>query len=52
MVLVSLSDSFEFKGTKPDLINAGVNPCAGTGSRCVQQDVSHLQFFFSIGQTF
>ena len=43
---------FGFKGTEQDLINAGVNPCAGAGSRCVQQDVSHLQFFFSIGQTF
>jgi outer membrane protein insertion porin family len=43
---------FGFKGTEQDLINAGVNPCAGASSKCVQQDVSHLQFFFSIGQTF
>ena len=41
-----------FKGTQQDLINAGVNPCAGVPSRCVQQSVSHFQYFFSIGQTF
>jgi outer membrane protein insertion porin family len=43
---------FGFSGSETDLINAGVNPCAGTPSRCVEQSVSHFQFFFSIGQTF
>jgi outer membrane protein assembly factor BamA len=46
---------FGFKGTQQDLLNAGVNPCAsapGVPSRCVEQSVSHFQFFFSIGQTF
>ena len=43
---------FGFKGTQQDLINAGVNPCAGASSACVQQNVSHFQYFFSIGQTF
>jgi outer membrane protein assembly factor BamA len=43
---------FGFKGTLQDLINAGVNPCAGVPSQCVVQSVSHFQYFFSIGQTF
>ncbi len=43
---------FGFKGTEQDLVNAGVNPCAGVPSLCVQQSVSHFQPFFSIGQTF
>ena len=43
---------FGFKGTEQDLINAGVKPCAGVPSLCVQQSVSHFQYFFSIGQTF
>ncbi len=43
---------FGFKGTEQDLINAGVNPCAGVPSQCVAQGVSHFQYFFSIGQTF
>jgi len=43
---------FGFKGTEQDLINAGVNPCAGPANLCVQQNVSHFQYFFSIGQTF
>ncbi len=43
---------FGFKGTLQDLINAGVNPCAGAASQCVVQGVSHFQYFFSIGQTF
>jgi outer membrane protein insertion porin family len=46
---------FGFKGSEQDLVNAGVNPCAaapGVASRCVEQAVSHFQFFFSIGQTF
>ena len=43
---------FGFKGTLQDLINAGVNPCAGPASQCVVQGVSHFQYFFSIGQTF
>ncbi len=41
---------FGFKGSEQDLINAGVNPCS-TG-KCTVQNVSHFQFFFSIGQTF
>ena len=40
-----------FKGTTEDLLNAGRNPCDVAG-RCVPQNVSHFQFFFSIGQTF
>jgi outer membrane protein assembly complex protein YaeT len=46
---------FGFKGTEQDLLNAGTNPCAAGGpyaKLCVQTGVSHLQFFFSIGQTF
>jgi outer membrane protein assembly complex protein YaeT len=46
---------FGFKGTQQDLIGAGVTPCsppAGIPNQCVQQGVSHFQFFFSIGQTF
>jgi hypothetical protein len=32
-----------------------VNPCSpppGIPNQCVSQNVSHFQFFFSIGQTF
>ena len=46
---------FGFKGTEQDLLNAGTSPCAAGGpyaNLCVQTAVSHLQFFFSIGQTF
>jgi outer membrane protein assembly complex protein YaeT len=46
---------FGFKGTEQDLLNAGTSPCAPGGpyaNLCVQTGVSHLQFFFSIGQTF
>ena len=43
---------FGFKGSLQDLVNAGVNPCAGVPSKCVVQSVSHFQYFFSIGQTF
>ncbi|MBV9506565.1 MAG: BamA/TamA family outer membrane protein [Acidobacteriia bacterium] len=46
---------FGFQGSEQDLVNAGVTPCApqpGGQSRCVDQAVSHFQFFFSIGQTF
>jgi outer membrane protein assembly complex protein YaeT len=46
---------FGFKGSQQDLVNAGVNPCSpppGVASQCVAQNVSHFQFFFSIGQTF
>jgi outer membrane protein assembly factor BamA len=42
---------FGFKGTPQDLLNAGVDPCLNSG-KCVQQSVSHFQYFFSIGQTF
>jgi outer membrane protein assembly complex protein YaeT len=43
---------YGFKGTEQDLVNAGVNPCQPVVNQCTQQSVSHLQFFFSIGQTF
>jgi len=43
---------FGFKGTLEDLINAGVNPCQTAPGKCVEQGISHFQFFFSIGQTF
>jgi outer membrane translocation and assembly module TamA len=41
-----------FQGSIADLLNAGVNPCSGVPSKCVEQSVSHFQFFFSIGQAF
>jgi outer membrane protein insertion porin family len=44
-----------FKGTLEQLQNAGVTPCPapnGAPYQCVVQNVSHFQFFFSIGQTF
>jgi outer membrane translocation and assembly module TamA len=44
---------FGFNGTQAQLLNAGVNPCAGPyANLCTQQSVSHFQFFFSIGQAF
>jgi len=46
---------FGFRGTPQDLVTAGVNPCAPASpvvSQCQVQNVSHFQFFFSIGQTF
>ena len=46
---------FGFKGTAQDLVTAGVNPCSPASpvaNQCVVQNVSHFQFFFSIGQTF
>ncbi len=46
---------FGFKGTEQELVNAGVTPCAppaGVANQCMVQNVSHFQFFFSIGQTF
>jgi outer membrane protein insertion porin family len=48
---------FGFKGTQSDLFNAGPMPCA-TGQpappvgQCVGQSIGHVQYFFSIGQTF
>jgi outer membrane protein assembly complex protein YaeT len=42
---------FGFKGTQQDLINAGRDPCLNS-NKCVVQNVSHFQYFFSIGQTF
>uniref|UniRef100_Q02B19 Outer membrane protein assembly factor BamA n=1 Tax=Solibacter usitatus (strain Ellin6076) TaxID=234267 RepID=Q02B19_SOLUE len=42
---------FGFKGTQQDLLNAGVNPCLNS-PQCVVQNISHFQYFFSIGQTF
>jgi outer membrane protein insertion porin family len=44
-----------FNGTLVQLINAGPVPCpapAGAGYQCNVQNVSHFQYFFSIGQTF
>jgi outer membrane protein assembly complex protein YaeT len=44
-----------FNGTIEQLISAGVNPCpapAGAPYQCNVQNVSHFQYFFSIGQTF
>jgi outer membrane protein assembly factor BamA len=46
---------FGFKGTEQELFNAGVNPCSpppGIPNQCTVTNVSHFQFFFSIGQTF
>ncbi len=43
---------FGFKGSQQDLVNAGVSPCTNDPAKCVEQGVSHFQFFFSIGQTF
>ena len=43
---------FGFNGTQEDLFKAGVNPCATSPNLCSQQNVSHFQFFFSLGQTF
>ena len=44
-----------FNGTLEELLNAGVSPCpapAGAPYQCNVQNVSHFQYFFSIGQTF
>jgi len=44
-----------FNGTTEQLINAGPVPCpapAGAPYQCNVQNVSHFQYFFSIGQTF
>ena len=48
---------FGFKGTQSDLLNAGPLPCAPGQppppvGQCVIQRIGHLQYFFSIGQTF
>jgi outer membrane protein insertion porin family len=42
---------FGFPGTQEELLNAGVNPC-GTPGVCRQTSTGHVQYFFSIGQTF
>jgi len=44
-----------FNGTIEQLLGAGVSPCpapAGAQYQCNVQNVSHFQYFFSIGQTF
>jgi outer membrane protein assembly complex protein YaeT len=44
-----------FNGTLEQLLNAGVTPCpapAGAPYQCNVQNVSHFQYFFSIGQSF
>jgi outer membrane protein assembly factor BamA len=44
---------YGFKGSLQDLLNAGVDPCnPNAATLCQVQSVGHLQFFFSIGQTF
>lgn len=43
---------FGFKGTLPELIDAGPEPCTAHPEKCTVQRISHFQFFFSIGQTF
>ena len=43
---------YGFNGTQEELLKAGVNPCATSPNLCSQQNVSHFQFFFSLGQTF
>ena len=43
---------YGFKGTQQELFNAGVDPCKPVPNQCTVQNVSHFQFFFSIGQTF
>ncbi|HTX35728.1 MAG TPA: POTRA domain-containing protein [Bryobacteraceae bacterium] len=46
---------FGFKGTEQQLVDAGVTPCSpppGIPNQCTVTNVSHFQFFFSIGQTF
>jgi outer membrane protein insertion porin family len=43
---------YGFNGTQEDLFKAGVTPCATSPNLCSQQNVSHFQFFFSLGQTF
>jgi len=46
---------FGFKGTEQQLVTGGISPCAPpspVASLCQVQNVSHFQFFFSIGQTF
>jgi outer membrane protein insertion porin family len=43
---------FGWKGTLDQLVIAGVNPCATMPGLCSQQNVSHFQFHFSLGQTF
>ena len=40
-----------FLKSSTDLVNAGVAPCSTPGN-CGPQNISHFQFFFSIGQTF
>ena len=44
---------YGFNGTQQELVNAGVDPVRAPGRQlCSVQNVSHFQFFFSIGQTF
>ena len=43
---------FGWNGTQQDLISAGTDPCKNVPAKCTVQNVSHFQFFFSIGQTF
>jgi outer membrane protein insertion porin family len=46
---------FGFRGTEQQLVEAGVTPCSpppGIPNQCTVTNVSHFQYFFSIGQTF
>src|SRR5205823_3479571 len=43
---------FGFKGTVRDLLNCGPNAAPVGACATVKQNVSHFQFFFTIGQTF
>jgi outer membrane protein assembly factor BamA len=43
---------YGFNGTQEQLLNAGLNPCAGSPNQCQVQNSGHFQFFISIGQTF
>lgn len=44
---------FGFGGTRDQLLNAGTAPlCADSSPQCVNQRINHVQFHFSLGQTF
>jgi outer membrane protein assembly factor BamA len=43
---------YGFRGTFDELRRAGVDPCTTVPDKCRLQNVSHFQFFLSIGQAF
>ena len=47
-----ISAQRDVANAQQDLINAGVDPCGTFPAKCVLQRISHIQYFFSIGQTF